>query len=232
MSASDPKFDFPEPAELPTAQKLNLWATNYFAYPAQAQQQGEPLRDKQGNDLGVKLKPRDFCLGGIEGTICVTGLDGKPMVFSFAGTGQTQQVDCGAILHSQKPAVTGAGKVRYEIADGPYGDGVRNFFLVPFRTIAVDKAQSPIAFETVIYIPDARGKQLKLPSGVQVVHDGYFFAADTGGAIKNTHIDVFTGTQNPSPFSFVKSEPSGTFDAFVIKVPEIKERLLQDHRTR
>ena len=232
MSASEPLFDFPQPAALPNDRKLRLWATNYHAFPAVAQSEGEPLLDMDGNDLGVKLTPSAWCRGGIEGTIAVTGLDGQPMVFNYAGQPSTRQVDCGAVLHSQNSAVTGAGRNRYQMARGPYGDGVRDFFLVPYRTIAVDKAQTPIAFEGVIYIPAARGQQLTLPSGGQIVHDGYFFAADTGGAIKNNHIDVFTGTLDHSPFSFIKSVPSGLFDAFLIDVAEIKSRLLEDHRTR
>jgi 3D (Asp-Asp-Asp) domain-containing protein len=232
MSASDPRFEFPAPSQLPDDRKLKLWATNYHAYPAQAQQTGEPLRDMQGRDLGVLLTPSDWCRGGIEGTFCVTGLDGKPVVFNFAGSGDHQQVDCGAVLHSHNPAVTGAGRNRYQMAKGPYGDGVKSFFLVPYRTIAVDKTENPIPYGTVIYIPPARGQQLALPSGKQVVHDGYFFAADTGGAIKGPHIDVFTGIEDHSPFSFIKSVSTGIFEAFVIDDPGIKTQLRQDHITR
>ena len=231
MSASNPRFEFPQPSTLPNNHKLVLWATNYYVFSANARQEGEPLLDVDGNSLGVLVTPADFCLGGIEGTIRVAGPNGQSSVFNFAGKGAHQQVDCGAVLHSQKPAVTGAGRVRYQKAGGPFGDGVHGLFLVPYRSIAVDKAQSPITYESVIYIPAARGQALTLPSGEAVVHDGYFFAADTGGAIKNNHIDVFTGIQEVTPFGFVKSKPQGTFEAFVIDAPEIKAQLMQDHRT-
>jgi hypothetical protein len=48
-------------------------------------------------------------------------------------------------------------------------------------------------------------------------HDGYFYTADTGGAIKGNHIDVFGGvfTRNPFP-DFIKSDASQTFEAFRI----------------
>jgi len=231
MSASAPRFEFPKPADLPNDHKLVLWATNYYVFSANAQPGGEPLLDVHGNSLGVFLNAGDFCRGGIEGTIRVAGPNGQSSVFNFAGQASHAQVDCGAVLHSQKPAVTGAGRVRYQKAGGPYGDGVHGLFLVPYRTIAVDKAQSPIAYESVIYIPAARGQALTLPSGEAVVHDGYFFAADTGGAIKHNHIDIFTGIQKQTPFGFVKSTPEGTFEAFLIDAPEIKAQLKQDHRT-
>ena len=42
---------------------------------------------------------------------------------------------------------------------------------------------------------------------------GYFFAADVGGAIKGTHVDFFLGTSLVNPFQFVKSDDSSTFVA-------------------
>ena len=51
--------------------------------------------------------------------------------------------------------------------------------------------------------------RIALPSGESASHDGFFFAADRGGAIRGNHIDVFVGA-GPNPFSFVGA---GNFDA-------------------
>nr|WP_242030083.1 3D domain-containing protein [Microcystis wesenbergii] len=97
------------------------------------------------------------------------------------------------------------------------------------RTIAVDKTVIPLG--TVIYIPDARGKEVILPSGKKVKHDGYFFAADVGSAIKGNNIDTFLGITNKNPFSHVKSDPSKTFTAFVITDTRIKSALNTLHKS-
>ena len=59
--------------------------------------------------------------------------------------------------------------------------------VVPMRTIAVDKTVIPR--RTVLFIKETVG--LKMPDGS--THDGYWYASDTGGAIKGKRIDLFTG---------------------------------------
>jgi 3D (Asp-Asp-Asp) domain-containing protein len=104
--------------------------------------------------------------------------------------------------------------------------------LVPYRTIAVDSSQTPIPFGTVIYIPEARGKEITLPSGEVVKHDGYFFAADSGNLIKGSHIDVFSGVSTSNPFpEFVKSRSTETFTAYVINDSGIAEELNRTHHS-
>lgn len=90
QTASDPPFDFPAPQSLPPENKLTLWATNYYVYSARAQTRGVPLLDMHGRSLGHFVTPVDWCKGGIEGTFNVIGLDGRPVVFNFAGRGATQ----------------------------------------------------------------------------------------------------------------------------------------------
>ncbi len=68
-----------------------------------------------------------------------------------------------------------------------------------------------------------------LPSGESTLHDGYFFAADVGGAIKDNHIDVFIGVANKNPFPFVKSNESETFDAFIVNDGSITKELKKAH---
>ncbi|MHB8530931.1 MAG: 3D domain-containing protein [Caulobacteraceae bacterium] len=59
--------------------------------------------------------------------------------------------------------------------------------VVPMRTAAVDGVEIPK--HTVLFIKETVG--LPLPGGG--VHDGYWYASDTGGAIHKGRIDLFTG---------------------------------------
>jgi 3D (Asp-Asp-Asp) domain-containing protein len=59
--------------------------------------------------------------------------------------------------------------------------------VVAMRTAAVDKALIPRG--SVLFIKETVG--LKMPDGSK--HDGYWYASDTGGAIKGKRIDLFTG---------------------------------------
>lgn len=58
---------------------------------------------------------------------------------------------------------------------------------VPYRTIAVDPRQ--ITRRTRVFIPETVG--IRLPNGQ--THDGYWYATDTGGAIKGSKVDFYTG---------------------------------------
>ena len=55
------------------------------------------------------------------------------------------------------------------------------------RTLAVDK--NIIPRRTVVFIKETVG--LRMPNGDS--HDGYWYAADVGGAIKGQRIDLYTG---------------------------------------
>ena len=58
---------------------------------------------------------------------------------------------------------------------------------VPMRTIATDPNLIPR--RSVVYIRETDG--LRLPDGT--VHDGVWYASDTGGAIRGGKIDLYTG---------------------------------------
>ena len=76
----------------------------------------------------------------------------------------------------------------YHSAGG--GAGTRDSLgciVVPMRTAAVDPAVAPR--RTILFIPDTVG--LPMPDGS--AHDGYWYASDTGGAIKGQTVDLFTG---------------------------------------
>lgn len=59
--------------------------------------------------------------------------------------------------------------------------------VVAMRTVAVDTSLIPR--RSILFIKETVG--LKLPDGS--VHDGYWYASDTGGAIKGKRIDLYTG---------------------------------------
>ena len=59
--------------------------------------------------------------------------------------------------------------------------------VVAMRTVAVDKTLIPK--RSILFIKETVG--MKLPDGS--VHDGYWYASDTGGAIKGKRIDLYTG---------------------------------------
>ena len=59
--------------------------------------------------------------------------------------------------------------------------------VVAMRTVAVDKNLIPK--RSVLFIKETVG--MKMPDGS--THDGYWYASDTGGAIKGQRIDLYTG---------------------------------------
>jgi 3D (Asp-Asp-Asp) domain-containing protein len=60
--------------------------------------------------------------------------------------------------------------------------------VVPMRTAAIDPRVAPK--RTILFIPETVG----MPMADGTTHDGYWFASDTGGAIKGSKIDLFTGS--------------------------------------
>lgn len=60
--------------------------------------------------------------------------------------------------------------------------------VVAMRTVAVDTNLIPK--RTILFIKETVG--MKMPDGS--VHDGYWYASDTGGAIKGQRIDLYTGS--------------------------------------
>ncbi|MNR34974.1 3D domain protein [compost metagenome] len=70
-----------------------------------------------------------------------------------------------------------------------------------------------------------------MPSGTVVEHDGYFYAADTGGAIKGNHIDVFCGTSAQNCFpGIITSDENKTFAALEVSDLAVKSSLEAMHK--
>jgi 3D (Asp-Asp-Asp) domain-containing protein len=228
--AAQDTFALPQP-DLATARHVRLWATHYNVHAATVDAQGLPLRNPDGTALGPTLSPRDWCLAALEGTVAVTTEAGTT-TYNYAGKAAEAQVDCVQALAldaTGKPWAGALGRSRFKRSRGPYGEGAGDVDLVPYRTIAVDPGALPLG--TVVYVPDARGVPVTLPDGTQALHDGYFFAADTGGAIRQTHIDVFCGVAASNCFpGFVHSDAAQTFDAWIVDDAQTADYLSGLHR--
>lgn len=222
------------PAQLPAPpleglRRLSLWAT-YYSIPRvhAVADDGVLLLSATGRPLGPQLSPRDFCAAAMEGTVEVTGRDRAKRMFAFDGLAPEDDDDPGVDCSPYYPGFPVLGRTRFRRTHAPFGEGARRARLVPFRTIAVDPRRIPEG--TVLYVPAARGTVVPLPTGENWIHDGYFYAADTGGAIEGNHIDVFVGFATTNPFFFVKSRPEAAFDAFVVEDPSVEQTLADAHR--
>ncbi len=211
------------------ATPVTLWATYYSIHRAQPVASGQPLLNLQGQPLGPMLSGEDWCHAALEGTVQITDFAGRSAIYNFAGRGDTAQVNCSPFFSSlSSSTLERVNRVRFAPAGNSYGQGTGGYRLVPYRTIAVDRSQIPIG--SVIYIPEARGKIVTLPSGDRVIHDGFFFAADVGSGIQGNHIDIFIGTAMQNPFPFITSRSTGTFRAFLIQDADITQALFALHR--
>lgn len=112
---------------------------------------------------------------------------------------QTSQDPIGDLLLS---ALTGwaPGTPQFRLKASLYHVGARGVGVfdslgcrvVAMRTAAIDTRLIPR--RTILFIEETVG--LKMPDGR--VHDGYWYASDTGGAIKGERIDLFTGSGSSS----------------------------------
>lgn len=204
---------FKHPAAKTSSMKsYTLWATGYYT-PVFNAGGSYALRTLKGSPLAY-LSNKQWCTCAMEGS-CAVKSGSKVITYNYAGKSSSYTVNCKAYYPSFSDYHN--CKIKFQKATGIYGDGSA-FNLVPFRSIAVDKSRIP--YGTVLYIPKARGTKVTLPDGTTRVHDGYFIAADTGGAIKGNHIDVFFGTTDPVKknvfSSWVKSTSKGTFKAYKV----------------
>jgi 3D (Asp-Asp-Asp) domain-containing protein len=215
------EFDLP-PADLGRARRVDLWATFYELPTVHHTPGGTPLLGADGQHLGPELSLADFCDAALQGSVRVLFSD-RAVVYNYGGVG-AEVADCRSLL----PRFPATGRTRFRVARGPYGDGQGDRILVPYRTLAVDPAV--IALDRVVYVPAARGAVVTLPDGSRHEHDGYFFAADRGGAIHGRHVDVFIGAAERCPFAFVGSRPSATFAAYLVDAPLPRQVLGAAHR--
>ena len=212
--------EFTIPARSFDSPSRDLWATFYHTLRFQSSQEGMPLLSLNGTPLGPKLSKLQWCQAAMEGSVQVF-FEGVWRTYNYAGSAGTVQVDC--TEYYDHPV----GRTRFTLARGPFGDGVRSYILVPFRTIAVDPAVIP--YGSVIYIDAARGLPFVLSDGSERRHDGYFFAGDTGGLINGNHIDVFIGNALRSPFPWITSQSKSRIGYRIVPDADIQEVLLKMH---
>jgi hypothetical protein len=221
VSQNVANFSFPQPANTQSLKKLGLWGTWYFLPQMTAVSEGgQNLFAPNGQSLGVALPHRDYCIAAMEGSVRIRmGTNNK--TYNWGGKAPDLGIDCGDVFKKYPKQ----GNIYWREAHSPFGDGADRgdglppWALIPFRSLAVDP--NTIPFETVLYIPQARGVNITLPDGRKVTHDGYFIANDRGGLIKENHVDVFIGTATDTPFDFVTSDPKDTFSAYEVKDPAI-----------
>lgn len=205
---------------------VTLWATEYYVHITQSEG-AIPYLSTQGDTLGYFSDTCDFCTACLEGTVFIEGETSGRVVLNYDSRADTSLINCRACpkFVASSLNVESWGSVRWKISEG-FGEGVKGYKLVPYRTVAVDP--NVIPYGTVLYIPDAVGVEYEL-GDESYSHNGFFFAGDTGGAIKGNHIDVFTGIDDSHPFNFVQSNASKTFEAFIVNDEEIETQLRNLH---
>ena|GEM_PF-628856 len=208
--------EFRLPARTWSTPAERLWATFYHTLRFESLATGYDLLNMSGAALGPKLTKFQWCQAAMEGSVQVA-MNGVWKTYNYAGTAGSVQVDCSEFYDHP------VGRTRFTLARGPYGDGVRNYILVPFRTIAVDPDIIP--YGSVLFIPAARGLKFNLSDGTERVHDGYFFAGDTGGLIHGDHIDVFIGNALRSPFPWITSNSKSKTGYQVVPDADLREAL-------
>ncbi|MEL6560417.1 MAG: 3D domain-containing protein [Bacteroidota bacterium] len=213
--------------DLNKSDTLSPWATYYYIPFVAHNESGIPLLDGNQNPTGLKLKPEDWCKAAIEGTVSIKK-DQDNYLLNYAGRSEELQYDCRKCSRYKNYAgYEKTGKVLWGKTTG-FGKGVRNFNLVPYRSIAVDPSLLP--YGSILYIPAAKGLKYTGTNGEVKNHDGLFLAADNGSQIIGNHIDIFIGTSQNSEWSFIKSKPSATFKTYLISNDKISSWLLKMHQ--
>jgi len=216
------KFNFAIAPIADLGAPLELWATNYHLPEIENGNGNIPLRDSEGSELGPRISLAEWCKSALEGTVRIIYNDGRVKTYNYDTSNDLFPNDCSAYYSFN------LGNSKFRKSRGPFGEGSSNFRLVPYRTLATDPALIPSG--TVLFIPEARGKTIILKSGVTIIHDGYFFAGDMGGAIKLSHVDVFIGLHKDSPFfPWISNSSTRTFKAYIVKDSTIINELNQLH---
>lgn len=223
-------FSLPEPTKF--GREFTPWATNYYVPFATQTTTGAALLDLNGRALGPKITVLDWCKGALEGTIRVLKKDGPTVTYNYAGVGSYEQIAC----PDPYSKFEGIGKTRFRVSNTEFGEGIKNYLLVPYRSVAT--ATKEFAAGLVIYIPELRGQLITLPNGEQVEHDGYYFTADTGGALNRhadkpgwqLHLDLFTGNDEKPNLTVITNSAEKRFKAYIIQDERIRAMLEAMHK--
>lgn len=213
----------PTQPEMKLGPKISLWSTYYFIPKFDSQSSGYPLRDMNAKALTKNLSLDHWCFVGLQGTV---NIDGK--TFGYTDKSTSKRVPCEKSFLRKVSFAYSTGNVKFHPDAHEFGTGNKNNPLTPFKSIACD--QGKYKFKQKFFIPSAKGTVL--PDGS--IHDGVFICEDVGGAIKRNHIDTFIGfvDMRGKDFSkrysiafatipkqmrnYIKSESSGSFDAYLI----------------
>lgn len=150
---------------LGTAAALALvWA---MAFPAHAAEQGEPVTYEAAVASGLGEESTESTDEGSDSGMALTA---EQQALMEADADWTARVN---LYHAGGGGATGNDSL-----------GCRP---IPMRTMAVDPRYIPR--RTRLFIPETVG--MRMPDGT--IHDGYWYASDTGGAIKGQKIDLYTG---------------------------------------
>ena len=154
------------------SEAITLWATYYYVPALEHDEKGVDLLDRNNKKTGFKLRLCDWCKAAIEGTVYIQK-DNQGYLLNYAGRSDSMRNDCRKCTEYRNYSnYKKTGKVLWMLSEG-YGKGVRNYDLIPFRTIAVDNYTIP--YGSVIYIPSAVGVSYVNIYGETVIHDGLFF---------------------------------------------------------
>lgn len=141
-----------------------VWA---MTFPAHAAEQGEPVTYEAAVASGLGEESTGASDEGSDSGMALTA---EQQALMEADADWTARVN---LYHAGGGGATGNDSL-----------GCRP---IPMRTMAVDPRYIPR--RTRLFIPETVG--MRMPDGT--VHDGYWYASDTGGAIKGQKIDFYTG---------------------------------------
>ncbi|MEM7768562.1 MAG: 3D domain-containing protein [Pseudomonadota bacterium] len=197
------------------APPLSLWATNYYTPRYETAETGTPLIDRNNQPISGPLTDKQWCNIALQGSAAITEPDGQTNAFVFMGSRGPEQVNCDRWFPNLPENIRIATrKARFNVITHRFGCGIKDWSLMPYRTIAVDSAIVP--YQTTLFIPALVGKRFEI-DGEPYRHDGYVFAADRGGAVIGNQIDFFSGNDRRVGFTdVITSTPDGAFEAFRI----------------
>lgn len=228
-------FDIPPPADGSTNRKIKLWSTSFYTTRPDKDTNGVPFRDINGIPISDKVSEYDWCLGAQEGSIKTT-MNGKEIRITDGGVFKSKRsysVDCASVLGGKD--FDSYSRSYHMKTNAPFGLGINNYFLVPYRTMAVHlKKDTVLKLQRgdVIYIKDVTNNIITDPyTGKKFRHDGYFFVGDVGGKVKDDHADTFCGFKKNClpPFTGGSDDIHVLSTAQVITDPAVKEKLKRMH---
>lgn len=225
-------FDIPPPSDNSTGRKIKQWSTSYITRQPTPYKNGVPFRDINGVPISDNVSRFEWCMGSQEGSVKTT-FKGEEIRITHVGKFNKEPsyfFDCRAVFKKDKKLFYSYGLTYHAKTTAPFGLGIYDYFLVPYRTIAVELGNEALHLRRgdVVYIKDVTKNTITDPySGKQYKHDGYFFVGDVEG----DHIDTFCGFKYNclSPFTGGDKDNHILSTALVISDPAIIEKLTRMH---